>query len=261
MMTRAVFFLIISMLFVQACDAQSPNVDETIEDLALALGTLRGVQRRMDSMNTLQFSGHGTSTTIDEDGQRVSYEITAATVGINYFIPAVRMDVTRIGQDGNEERIIEVAREDRAWNESLPGIDPVEVDDSEAYERLQQVWLTPHGVITAAVHNADSVTIGNDSGQTVLSVEIDGMPISATLDENSRPAIVEMTIDHPSLGETVLEAEYTDYIDWPILDVYFPSRIVHRLGGEVVLDMTVSDFYQNPYVIFPTPELLSRSSQ
>jgi len=33
------------------------------------------------------------------------------------------------------------------------------------------------------------------------------------------------------------------------------------LGGETTLDMTVTDFYQNPYVVFPTPEQLSGSSQ
>ena len=260
MMTRSVFTLSLSLLFVQACDAQAPNIDETIEDVAYALGTLRGVQRRMDSMNTLQFSGHGTSNILGDDGQWTSYEITSATIGINYFIPAVRSDVTRIAEDGNEERIIEVARADRAWNERLPGVDPTEVN-GEVAERTQQIWLTPHGVITAAVHNPNSVTVDNVSGQTILSVEVDGLSVVARLDENSRPAVVEMMIDHPVLGETLLEAEYTGYIDWPILDVYFPSNIVHRLGGEVVLEMTVSDFYQNPYVIFPTPELLSRSLQ
>ena len=114
---------------------------------------------------------------------------------------------------------------------------------------------------TAAVQNPDNVVIETESGQTIMTVEIDGMPVTARLDENARPAVVEMMVEHPVLGETLLSAEYTDYVDWPILDVYFPSQIVHRLGGEVVLEMTVSDFYQNPYVIFPTPELLSRSLQ
>ena len=70
-----------------------------------------------------------------------------------------------------------------------------------------------------------------------------------------------MTIEHPILGESLLEALYTGYKDWPILDVYFPSRIVHRLGGETTLDLTVTAFFQNPYVVFPTPEQLARSSQ
>jgi hypothetical protein len=261
MMTRSALTLTMSLLLVQACDAQAPNLSETLEEAAMALGTLRGVQRRMDSINTLQFSGNGTSTIPGDNGEWTDYEITDATVGINYAIPALRMDVTRVGPDGNEQRLIQVVRGNRAWDERLPGVDAIDVADETVQHRAQQIWLTPHGVITAAVRNPDNVTVEIESGQTILTVEIDGMPVTARLDENARPAVVEMMIDHPVLGETLLKAEYTGYIDWPILDVYFPSQIVHRLGGEITLDMTVSDFYQNPYVVFPTPEQLSRSSQ
>jgi hypothetical protein len=261
MMTRSALILSLSLLLVQACEAQTPSVSEALEETALALGTIRGVQRRMDSINTLQFSGNGTYNVPGHNGEWTSYELRDATVGINYFIPAIRMDMTLIGPDGNEERLVQVARGDRAWDERLPGVDPTDVSDQEVQQRAQQIWLTPHGVITAAVQNPDNVAIETESGQTIMTVEIDGMPVTARLDENARPAVVEMMVEHPVLGETLLSAEYTDYIDWPILDVYFPSQIVHRLGGEVVLEMTVSDFYQNPYVIFPTPELLSRSLQ
>ena len=261
MMTRSALTLTMSLLLVQACDAQAPNLSETLEEAAMALGSLRGVQRRMDSINTLQFSGNGTSTLPGDNGEWTDYEITDATVGINYAIPALRMDVTRVGPDGNEQRVIQVVRGNRAWDERLPGVDAIDVADETVQHRAQQIWLTPHGVITAAVRNPDNVTVEIESGQTILTVEIDGMPVTARLDENARPAVVEMMIDHPVLGETLLKAEYTGYIDWPILDVYFPSQIVHRLGGEITLDMTVSDFYQNPYVVFPTPEQLSRSSQ
>ena len=261
MMTRSALTLTMSLLLVQACDAQAPNLSETLEEAAMALGSLRGVQRRMDSINTLQFSGNGTSTIPGDNGEWTDYEITDATVGINYAIPALRMDVTRVGPDGNEQRVIQVVRGNRAWDERLPGVDAIDVADETVQHRAQQIWLTPHGVITAAVRNPDNVTVEIESGQTILTVEIDGMPVTARLDENARPAVVEMMIDHPVLGETLLKAEYTGYIDWPILDVYFPSQIVHRLGGEITLDMTVSDFYQNPYVVFPTPEQLSRSSQ
>ena len=260
-MTRSALTLTMSLLLVQACDAQAPNLSETLEEAAMALGSLRGVQRRMDSINTLQFSGNGTSTIPGDNGEWTDYEITDATVGINYAIPALRMDVTRVGPDGNEQRVIQVVRGNRAWDERLPGVDAIDVADETVQHRAQQIWLTPHGVITAAVRNPDNVTVEIESGQTILTVEIDGMPVTARLDENARPAVVEMMIDHPVLGETLLKAEYTGYIDWPILDVYFPSQIVHRLGGEITLDMTVSDFYQNPYVVFPTPEQLSRSSQ
>ena len=258
---RLALTLALALPFAHACNAQAPaTTGSAIENAATALGMVRGVGRRMDSINTLEFSGRGILNVPQADGEWTSFELIEATVGISYSIPAMRLDTTRIGPDGNEQRLIRVVRGGRAWDERLPGVDPTEVADV-APHRLRQIWLTPQGVITAAVNNPDAVTVGSRAGQTTLTVEIDGTPVTATLDENSRPASVEIMIDHPVLGQTLLEAEYTDYVDWPILDVYFPSRIVHRLGGETTLDITVTEFYQNPYVVFPTPEQLSRSAQ
>lgn len=261
MILRPVLAAALALAFAQPGHAQTPDTAAAIGEVALALGTVRGVGRRMDSINTVQFSGRGTMNLPTASGDWTPYEITEATVGISYSIPARRLDVSRVGPDGNEERRVFVVRGDRAWDERLPGVDPTDASAEAAVLRAHQIWLTPHGFITAAVQNPDAVSTGTRGGRTTLTVEIDGTPVTAVLDENARPATVEVTIDHPVLGETLLEAEYTDYVDWPILDVYFPSRIVHRLGGETTLDLTVTEFFQNPYVVFPTPEQLSRSSQ
>lgn len=259
MTPRLAFASLLTCFFVQACNAQVSDAGPTIEAVATALGMVRAVTRRMDSINTVQFSGQGTLNVPEADGAWTRYDLTAATVGISYTIPAMRWDMTRNGPDG-EQRTIHVVRGDRAWDERLPGVEPTPVE-GRAADRLRQIWLTPHGVIRAAVDDPDSVRMGTRGGQATLTVDIDGTPVTATLDEDSRPASVEMTIDHPVLGETQVEAVYSDYVDWPKLDVYFPSRIVHRLGGETTLEMTVTEFFQNPYVVFPTPEQLSRSSQ
>jgi len=255
MMSRVILTVVLTLSFAQLGYVQ----ESTLETVATALGMVRGTARRMDSINTVQFSGRGTLNVPEAGGEWTSFEITEGTVGISYVIPAMRVDMSRIGPDG-EERVIRVVRGDRAWDERLPGVDPTPVM-GQTPARQRQIWMTPHGVIRAAVDNPGAVTVGSQSGRTTLTVDIDGTPVTATLDENSRPATVEMMIDHPVLGQTLAEAEYTDYVDWPILDVYFPSRIVHRLGGETTLDITVTEFFQNPYVVFPTPEQLSRSSQ
>ena len=71
---------------------------------------VRGVGRRMDSINTLEFSGRGILNVPQADGEWTSFELTEATVGISYSIPAMRLDTTRIGPDGNEQRLIRVVR-------------------------------------------------------------------------------------------------------------------------------------------------------
>ena len=262
--TRLQVALALAIVFAQSANSQAPDVSvsSTLETAATALGMVRGVGRRMDSINTIEFSGRGTLNVPGDDGEWTHYEITEATVGMSYSIPAMRWDMTRVGPEGEAQRTIHVVRDDRAWNERLPGVDPVEVEaGDQVRHRLEQIWLTPHGFMTAAVRNQEAVTVGSREGHTTLTVEIDGTPVTATLDEDSRPATVEMAIDHPVLGETRLEAAYADYVDWPILDVFFPSGIAHRLGGETRLDLTVTEFFQNPYVVFPTPEQLGRSSQ
>lgn len=244
-----------------ACHAQNPAVAETIGAAAEALGMVRGVQRRMDSINTVQFSATGTLRVPSDDGRWTQFEVANATVGISYYIPAMRWDMRRTDPDGEPDRFIHVVSGERAWNEVEPGVDATPAM-GRAAARRRQIWLTPHGVIRAAVDaGADAVGVSTRDGQTTITVSVDGTPVTAILDANSRPERVEMTIEHPILGESLLEALYTGYKDWPILDVYFPSRIVHRLGGETTLDLTVTAFFQNPYVVFPTPEQLARSSQ
>ena len=228
--------------------AQSMTVEEVIAQVAEALGMLRGATRRTDSINTVQFSGNGTLRIAGTDDEWTSSALTA-TFGISYQIPAGRFDLEQVRADGEARRRILVVRGDEAWNERLPGVDPAPAT-SQIGERLRQIWLTPHGVIRAAADNPDAVTIGSDGGQTILTVAVDGQSYRAVLDSNHRPERVETTIEHPRLGTTVHAATYSDYIDWPILDVYFPSRIVQTVGDETTLDLTVTDFYQNPYVVF-----------
>jgi hypothetical protein len=244
--------------------AQNPTAAAAIEASAEALGMVRGVQRRMDSINTVEFSGTGNLRVPEPGGQWARYELTDLTVGMSYYIPAMRWDMTRSAADGSTQRIIRVVRNDRAWDETLPGVGAT-LAGGQTASRQRQIWLTPHGIIRAAVAaEADkpgSVSAGNVDGQTTLTVVVDGTPITTTLDADFRPERVGMDIDHPVLGRTRLEAAYSGYVDWPLLDVYFPSTIVQTLGGQTTLDLTITQFFQNPYVVFPTPEQIARSSQ
>jgi hypothetical protein len=261
---RAPGALLALMAFVVPVVGQTQDVGETIEAAADALGMVRTVARRMDSINAVQFSATGGMRVPQPGGEWTSHDLTNLKVGMSYYIPAMRWDMTRTEADGSEQRSIQVVREDRTWDEEEPGVNPMPVT-GRAAERLRQIWLTPHGIIRAAVDaeaaNPGSVTVGSEDGRTTLSVTVDGTPMTAVLDADNRPERVTMMIDHPVLGRTPLTAHYSGYLDWQILDVYFPSRIVQTLGDETTLDLTITEFYQNPYVVFPTPEQLARSSQ
>lgn len=253
-----------ALILISPAPALSQNAGATIEAAADALGMVRTVARRMDSINAVQFSATGGMRVPQSGGDWTSYDVTNAKIGMSYYIPAMRWDMTRTEANGSERRTIEVVRENRTWDEQAPGVNPVPVTGQTA-ERLRQIWLTPHGIIRAAVDaeaaSPGSVTVGSEGGRTTLSVTVDGTRMTTVLNANNRPERVTMMIDHPVLGRTALTASYSGYIDWQILDVYFPSRIVQTLGDETTLDLTVTEYFQNPYIVFPTPEQLARSSQ
>ena len=55
-------------------------------------------------------------------------------------------------------------------------------------------------------------------------------------------------------------AEGKEALDKYHSGTYWPSHITHELDGVKVLDLTMSEGWANPYVVFPDPELLARAS-
>jgi hypothetical protein len=58
-----------------------------------------------------------------------------------------------------------------------------------------------------------------------------------------------------------LSANFSGYKDYDLYGVFAPAHITFKLGNKVVLDLAVTEFHSNPYVVFPTPELLARAAQ
>ena len=249
--TRAALLAIGSWVALAHADAQTREVPRPrgdrppFEAAVNALGMERGVRREQTAINAIFFvakgslASNGTARTVDR-----------AVLSMSYFVPAIRMDVTwRAG--AKTEREIQVANGALAWNESEPGIGATPTSESAA-ERLRQIWLTPQGAMRALVNtrakNKDAVTIAQVDGRTTFSAQFEGAPFEVTVDAEHRPQRVRWTLD----GK-VHEAEFRGYKDWELLDVFFPQRIVQRIDGRVVADLTVTDFRSNPYVVFPVP--------
>ena len=91
----------------------------------------------------------------------------------------------------------------------MPGIEPTPPSGDQVAEWLQQIWLTPHGAMHAVVANPDAVGVGSRT----LGFDVDGIPVRVLLNNDDRPEIVEMTIQHPILGRTLLEAIYCCHRD------------------------------------------------
>jgi hypothetical protein len=132
------------------------------------------------------------------------------------------------------------------------------------------MWMTPFGAIKAArVAKDPKVTVEN--GVVVITFTLSGpahpgpstkvvvgglagTPVRMTLDPENRPAKVEVR-----RGATTLETTYSEYGDLNPpnykADIFFPRKITQKVGGLVVLDLTIKETNTyNPYVILPVPD-------
>jgi hypothetical protein len=224
---------------------------KTLTDAANALGMVRGVERSLNIVNMFEYTASGTMA--DPNGGAQG-KVTRITAGYDYVIPAARIDFEMMAPDGSARRTIEVAAGPLAWDESTPGV-YLRAAATSAAERLRQIWLLPHGVILAGAKAPDKVKVADQGDLKELSVVLpDGTEVKGLLDAKNLTVHVEFKI-----GGQVFSADYADYKDFQDYGVMFPSRMVQKVDGRTVADLTVTEALANPYMIFPPPkEVLQR---
>jgi hypothetical protein len=234
--------------------AQAPAVDDlvrkTVTDAANALGMVRGLNRSLEIVNMFEYTAHG--AIVDSTSTRPS-KVSRITAAYDYVIPAARVDITTVGADGQSQRTIEVAAGQLAWDESKPGI-YLRPAGTAAAERLKLIWLLPQGVILAAAKALDKIKVGERNGLRELVVPLPtGAEARALLDAAHLMTDVEIKI-----GGQVFAGTYAGYKDFQGYGVIFPERIVQKVDGRVLAELTVTESLANPYMIFPPPKELGQ---
>jgi hypothetical protein len=208
-----------------------------------ALGMVRGVGPAQIASSVIVTSYDGSGTW---DGRKIKFRHEFV-----YAPYAAARIATK--PDGGGTTMIAVVRDGRAWNESSPGIDPVDVK-SGAERRMADIYLTPHGAVRSAVTAAaGSVVVSETAGATVLTLPVSIGTLRVQLDGDNRPARVDLKF---AKGHRTLSAMYGGYKDYNHYGVFAPSSIVREENGKRVGELTVAAFSENPYVIVPTPEAL-----
>ena len=143
-----------------------------------------------------------------------------------------------------EQRQIFVLSGDQAW--AVTG-DAAASTPIALIERQTQLWITPHGVVKAALANN-----GSKQGRTIAFTLPNRVPVKATVDAQNLIERVEAAIPNPVLGDTPFEVTYAEYKDFG--GVKFPTRIKQSAGGFPTLDLTVTDVKPNAAVEITVPD-------
>jgi hypothetical protein len=248
-MLSRMFAVVVSGLAatIAVASAQTPEQGgrAAFTEAAKALGMVRGLERSLTIVNMFEYTANGTMA----DATGAPSEVRRITSAYDYVIPAARVDVEKAG-----ERTIEVAAGSLAWDEETPGI-YLRPAGTPAAERLKLIWLLPHGVILAGAKAPDKVAVAEKGGQRELTVPLPtGVEAKGVLDAAGLMTRVEIRI-----GPQLFTGDYFDFKDFQGYGVMFPTRIVQKLDGRTIADLTVTEALANPYMIFPPPKELKQS--
>ena len=208
-------------------------------------------------LNSIEYSGSGSTFAFGQaasPGERwPRFDAKTYAVAVDYRTPAMRLEILRAqgehpphgggGQPfAGEQRTIQLVSGTHAWSEG--GAQPAANPDAVS-ERVRQLWLTPHGVIKAAVAS------GAVANGKVVTLTIEGREARVTLNDQNLVDRVEYLATNSVVGDVPVEITYSDYADFGAIK--FPKRIVEKQDGFETLDITVTDVKPNAAVALPVP--------
>ncbi len=169
---------------------------------------------------------------------------------IDFQVPASRVDRIRM-QGENPPR----GGGQQPVRGEQPQVQTVIVGANTPWVQQLELWMTPHGFLTAAATRNPTLTTQRRNGKAYSVVTFIGQnkaPVSGYINDQNLVERVETKIDNAYLGDMTFDAVYSDYKDFG--GVKFPMHIVQNQGGYPILDITVTDVKPNAAVtIQPQP--------
>jgi glyoxylase-like metal-dependent hydrolase (beta-lactamase superfamily II) len=233
-----------------------------------AKAALDGAAKTMGDVKSLQYTGSGANFAF---GQNVSptapwprFNVKSFTRTLDYDTPAMRDDIVRTQADPKErgggglpltgeQRQIQIVSGTQAWGQVGDGAPTPAV--AAVADRLHQLWITPHGVIKAAMKHNAAVQTQTEGGKTmtIISFVVPGeIKVKAFVNDRNLVEKVESLTTNPVLGDTLTETTYADYKDFS--GVQFPTKITQKAGGFPTLDLAVSEVKPNAAVDIQVPD-------
>ena len=210
------------------------------------------------SLNSIQFSGSGTNYAFGQayspGGPWPRFEVKTYTVTIDYQTPAMKLDMLRAQGEhpprgggaqpfASDQRTTQIVSGKSAWSEG--GAQPAP-NPGAVTERLRQIWLTPHGVVKAALASGAPVDTN------VFTFKAEDRDVKVTLNPDNLVEKVEYLITNSVVGDVPVELTYSDYAQFGAIQ--FPKHIVEKQDGFPTLDITINDVQPNAAISLPVPD-------
>ena len=210
------------------------------------------------NLNSIQFSGSGTNYAFGQaytpGGPWPRFEVKTYVAAVDYQTPAMWLEMLRAQGEhpprgggaqpfAIDQRTIQVVSGKSAWSEggAQPAPNPGAVTD-----RLRGIWLTPHGVVKAALAS------GAPTEGSAFTFKAEGSDVKVTLNPQNLVEKVEYLTTNSVVGDVPVELTYSDYAQFG--DIQFPKHIVEKQDGFPTLDIMVSEVQPNAAVSLPVPE-------
>jgi glyoxylase-like metal-dependent hydrolase (beta-lactamase superfamily II) len=253
-MMRRTWACVALMTTLAACGTKAP-----LDAADAAMGASR--------LTTIHYAGAGTTYGFQQapvpGGPWPRFDLETYDVSIDYAAPAMRIEEARKqgehpprGGSGQPiagvSRTVQLVNGKDAWTENASGA-ANRSGGNAAADRTKELWLTPHGVIKAAM------TQGLQPDGKTFTVKVGDQDVEVTLNDQYLVERTVQRIDHPQLGDTEIETRYSEYQEHDG-GIRFPKRILEITGGHPTLDVTIAKVEPNATVSLAAPEAVKSAA-
>ncbi|MGC4091709.1 MAG: MBL fold metallo-hydrolase [Polyangiaceae bacterium] len=240
--TIAPLILSLSAVRVPSCSSEA-SADYLLSRAETAMGS--------SALHTLEYSAVGSAYTFGQAYTPTSpwpkVNVHSMTRTLNYDSASLReqVEISRAEPLGGgaypasaKQKNDQFVSGNYAWNMSGTTVVPFSFFLSA---RINQLWVTPHGIIKAAQRSnaVAKLELRDGKAREVVSFREPGtLSAKLYLDDTYHVTRVESRVPDNVLGETNIVTEYSDYQNFS--GVEFPTKIVQTQEGQPLTELTVT---------------------
>lgn len=242
-------------LLIALFSTQSYSENIRLAEVAKAMGA--------EKINSLEFVGSGSVFSFGqafEPGERWPRFVQRSyRASMNYQTNSMRLSQVRSQGEhpprgggaqavAADQETIQIVSDQYAWQEIDSKAIP---NNGAAKERLRQLWISPQGVIKAAISHSANIT-----GNTLI-FQLNGTEIKASINSQNLVEKVQYLTSNEVTGDYQVEVYYSDYANFS--GIRFPKHILQKEDGYPTLDIQIQELKVNTALPITVPEGVKNS--